>query len=109
MKSKVRASVPHSEFLSKRLQDKEYAAGYLGACLDDEEETFLVGLHDVADANGGLGALAARTGLNREHLFRMLSKAGNPRLQSLQLLLKAMGIKIAFQAAEAPGKKAGAA
>lgn len=109
MKTKGRASAPYRDFLLKDLQDKELAAGYLSETLSDEEETFLVALRDVADANGGLGALAARTGLNREHLFRMLSKAGNPRLQSLQLLLKAMGIKIAFQAAEAPRKKAGAA
>lgn len=96
MKTSSKATKNYRDDLLLRLKDDDYAAGYLTACLEDEAETFLVGLRDVVDANGGIGSLAFKTGLNREHLFRMLSKAGNPRLESLHVLLKALGLKVAF-------------
>jgi len=44
-------------------------------------------------------ALAKKTGLNREHLFRMLSKSGNPQLHSLRQLAEAIGMKLVLQPA----------
>jgi probable addiction module antidote protein len=88
--------------LMRRLKDPEYAAAYLTACLEDEDEDeggFLLALRDVADAYGGVRALAKKTGLNREHMFRMLSKSGNPNLNSLRQLVAAVGMKLVLQPA----------
>jgi len=85
------------EDLLERLKDPAYALGYLNACLEErDEETFLLALRDVATAHGGLRKLALKTKLNREHLFRMLSKHGNPRWASIRNLIQAFGWKIAF-------------
>jgi len=86
----------YHEDLLERLRDPSYALGYLNACLEDDEETFLLALRDVADAHGGLRRLAERTKLNREHLFRILSKRGNPRLETLQQLAAVFGWRLAL-------------
>ena len=99
MKSPAKASIPYREDLFRRLQDPAFAAAYLTDALEDEEATFLVALHDVADAYGGISHLAKKTHLNREHLFRMLSKSGNPNLHSLKQLVEAVGLKLMLQPA----------
>ena len=92
----------HYDWLMRQLKDPKFAAAYLTACLEDEDEDeggFLLALRDVADAQGGVRALAKKTGLNREHLFRMLSKSGNPQLHSLRQLTGAVGMKLVLQPA----------
>lgn len=83
--------------LMKRLKNSRYALGYLNAALEDDDEgVFLLALRDVAEAQGGLRKIAKKSGLNREHLFRMLSRNGNPRLESLRHLAHAFGWRIAL-------------
>lgn len=95
----TKPSVGYREDLIKRLKDADYAANYLSKCLEDDEATFLVALRDVTEAHGGMQQLARKTHLNREHLFRMLSKSGNPSLHSLREIVGAVGLKIALQPA----------
>ena len=99
MKSPVKPSVSYRDDLLERLKDPKFAAGYLSKCLEDNEATFLVALRDVADAHGGLRHLSKKTRLNREHLFRMLSRSGNPSLHSLRQLAGAVGLKLTLQPA----------
>ena len=74
------------------------AIGYLNECLseDNDDGIFLLALKDVIDAHGGIGKVSKKTKLNREHLFRMLSKKGNPRLESIKQLADAFGWRLAF-------------
>ena len=95
-KPNKRKSSDYKDFLAKRLQDPEMAAGYLTACFEEGEEAFLLAIKDVAEARGGIGSLAKATALNREGLYDMLSKKGNPRLSSLSTILKALGMTLAF-------------
>ncbi len=54
---------------------EEHAALYLEECLiDGDMELFQAALKDVAKAQGGMQALAKDTELNRESLYRALSK-----------------------------------
>jgi probable addiction module antidote protein len=41
--------------------------------------------------------IARHTGLNRENLYRVLSEQGNPELNSLEKLLKALGLRLAVE------------
>ncbi|MCP5058456.1 MAG: putative addiction module antidote protein [bacterium] len=92
----------YEEILDEDLQDPAEAAGYLNACLEDgEPEVFLLALRDVARARGGVARLAEAAELNREHLYRMLSEDGNPELRSLDLLLDALGFRLAVTLKEA--------
>jgi probable addiction module antidote protein len=92
--------MPHlnyDDFLFEDLKDLDYAAGYLTACLKEGEEVFLLGVRQVAQAQGGMRALSQSTRLNRENLYDMLSKEGNPRLSSLSRILDKLGIDITFE------------
>src|ERR1035437_1711614 len=89
----------YREGLLESLRNPEDAAQYLNACLEDEDaRVFLLALRDVADARGGLRALSRDTHLNRESLYRMLSKSGNPSLGSMASVLEAFGLRLAVQA-----------
>jgi probable addiction module antidote protein len=84
--------------LLKSLKIPEQAAHYLNACLEDEDlRVFLMALRDVADARGGIRVLSRETKLNRESLYRMLSRAGNPSLDSLAAILNALGLHLAVE------------
>lgn len=94
----MKASKDYREDLLKRLAKPEYAAAYLNACLDDGDEgVFMLALRDVVQVHGGISQLAKKTHLNREHLFRMLSKNGNPQLHNLQQITDALGFKLTLK------------
>jgi probable addiction module antidote protein len=96
----MKPAVSYHDDLLQRLKDPGYAVGYLNDCLDDEDDgVFLLAVRDVAQVHGGLRHLAKTAGLNREHLFRMLSKSGNPRLHSLRQVVEALGFKLVLQTA----------
>ncbi len=81
--------------LDERLKDPKEAAGYLNAALeDDDPHVFLLALKDVADAMGGMSQLSDKSTLNRQSLYRALSKTGNPKLLSVLSVLAAMGFEI---------------
>ena len=82
--------------LLKQLKDPAEAAEYLNACMNDSEEVFLLALRDVVEASGGMANIAKKTDLNRENLYRSLSKKGNPKLSSLSSILEAVRIKLYF-------------
>jgi probable addiction module antidote protein len=58
-------------------------------------------LRTVADAVGGIAALADKTGLSRETLYRTLSKKGNPRLDTLAAILAAYGLRLSVRPSQA--------
>ncbi len=86
----------YKDKLLEALKNPEAAADYLTACLEDGDvDVFLLALRDVTDAQGGVRKLSGRTRLNRENLYRMLSRAGNPSLSSLDLVLGSLGLRLA--------------
>lgn len=88
--------------LHERLRDPSYAVEYLQAALEDDEEgadaVFLQALRDVAQANH-MSYVAEATGLNRESLYKMLSRRGNPGINSLRAVLNAVGLRLAVEVA----------
>ena len=92
-------TVSYKKILREKLNDPEQAAEYLTACYEEGPEVFLVGLRDVVEAHGGVARAAELTKLNRESLYRLFSRDGNPRLSSLTSVLAALGLKVTFAAA----------
>ncbi|MGA2184915.1 MAG: addiction module antidote protein [Bryobacteraceae bacterium] len=100
MPKPTRRTESYRENLLESLKNPDEAAHYLNACLeDDDARVFLLALRDVADAHGGVRALSSAAQLNRESLYRMLSRAGNPSLDSLAAVLSACGLRLAVQSA----------
>ncbi|MDE2196031.1 MAG: putative addiction module antidote protein, partial [Gammaproteobacteria bacterium] len=68
---------------------------YLNVALEDGDPAVLLeALRNVADAKGGMGALAKATGMSRESLYRTLSRRGNPKIETVMGLLSALGLKL---------------
>ena len=79
-------------------EDPAFATEYLNSVLEDGEQAdLLVALRQMAKAFGGVLAIAERAQLNPTQLYRTLSPEGNPELQSLSAILKAMGLRLAVQ------------
>ncbi|MBV1703719.1 MAG: putative addiction module antidote protein [Hyphomicrobiales bacterium] len=73
-------------------------AAYLDAYLEDgTPEEMLRALKTVARSRG-MSALARETGLSREALYRAFSDDGNPTLDTLLRVLKALGVRLAVAA-----------
>jgi probable addiction module antidote protein len=92
----MRKSKAYHPDLIESLRDPREAENYLNAALEEgDPELFLLALRNVAEAQGGVAQLAEKTKLNRESLYKMLSERGNPELRSLDVLLHALGFRLA--------------
>jgi probable addiction module antidote protein len=94
------AGVSHDERSIEELrEDHGYAVALLQLAmesLDNPEERggALLSMRAVAEAYGGLGAVAAQAGISRESLYRALSPKGNPTLKTLVAILKTLGLRL---------------
>ena len=87
----------HTEHI-QWLKDPENAAGYLNAVIDeDDKAALLLALRNIAEAEGGMSAVAEKAHVKRESLYRMLSPRGNPALSNLLSILHGMGLKMTIQ------------
>ena len=96
-----KASDSHDEAKVRRLRkDPEFAAEYLKAALEDEDEprVLLIALRHLAQAQG-IARVAKAAGIERESLYRALSERGNPRLSTLFAVAKAVGLRLTVEAA----------
>jgi probable addiction module antidote protein len=99
---KRKASIAHEDRIIRELRTRpDFAAEYLRAALEDEDEprVLLIALRRVAEARGGLAKVAKAAGIERESLYRALSTRGNPRLSTLFAVTKAVGLKLTVEAA----------
>ncbi len=110
MKSRQKKIYPagraYEEGLDERLKSPEYAIGYLNAILEENDpDLLLLGLRDVARAYG-FTHIAQSTGLNRESLYKALSKGRNPRIGTVMDILSAVGCRIRLEPARKARRKA---
>src|SRR5208337_341745 len=99
----VGASSHHEWEVKELREDRAFAVAYLQVAmesLDNPEERGggLLALRAVAEAYGGLGAVAAQAGISRESLYRALSPKGNPTLKTLVAVLKTVGLRLTVTA-----------
>jgi len=103
---KKRAAVSHHAIEVEELRaDQELAVEYLKAAMEsledpDDRAAGLLALRTVAEAYGGLAAIARDAGISREALYRSLSPSGNPTLKTLLAVLSAVGMRISVQAGD---------
>lgn len=78
--------------LIDRLKDKEEAASYLTASLqdyleDNDSDSFALSLYYLVIAQGGITKTAELTGLNRENLHKIFKGKRKPKLETLSKLI----------------------
>jgi probable addiction module antidote protein len=99
--SRRKTSVPHREqLIDEHKADPQLAIEYLNAAAEeDDPQTALLALRTVAEALG-MAKVAKAAGVPRESLYRALSPNGNPRLNTLHAVLRAAGLRLAFERVE---------
>lgn len=103
MRKQIKAAVAHQAREVEELRaDHDLAVEYLKAAMEslddpDDRAAGLLALRTVAEAYGGLGAVAAEAGISRESLYRALSAKGNPTLRIILAVLKAVGMRLSVE------------
>ena len=76
------------------LEDEGDIVAYLEAAFEDGDPRVIAGaLGDVARSRG-MTAVAAKSGLGRESLYKALSRDGNPGLATVLNVLQALGLRL---------------
>ena len=97
-KRPIAPSLPYEDWLIEQLKSPKEAAAYIEAAIEQgDQAALMLALRQVAQAQGGIGAIASKANLTREATYRMLSKNGNPELRSFSALLAATGLRIAVR------------
>ena len=90
--------------VSDYLDNDEVIAEYLSAAAEDPNPSvFLAALGDVAKARG-MAKIAKDAGLGRESLYKALSADAHPRFETINAVLKALGVKFAVVTDNAQAK-----
>jgi probable addiction module antidote protein len=83
---------------SEYLDNDEVIVEYLSAAAEDPNpDVFLAALGDVAKARG-MAQIAKDSGLGRESLYKALASGAHPRYETVQAVLRALGVKFAVVA-----------
>ncbi len=92
-------STSHDEAMAELYgSDPALALEVINSILADGDQTeLLIVLRQMAQVFGGVQAVAEQAHLNPTQLYRTLSPNGNPALNSLSAILKAMGMRLAVQ------------
>ena len=94
-------SLPYEYWLIEQLKDPAEAAAYLETVIEEgDQAAIMLALRQVAQAQGGVAAIARKAKLTREATYKILSKSGNPELRSLTAVLEATGLRIAVKPIE---------
>ncbi len=84
--------------ISELLDSEEMIAGYLSAAAEDEDPNVLIGALTHAAKARGMMNVAKAAGLNRESLYKALRPGAHPRFETVQAVLRALGVKLAVSA-----------
>ncbi|KNC91641.1 addiction module antidote protein [Trabulsiella odontotermitis] len=99
MDSKKRSVSHHDAVVQMLRENPDEAQLYLQVALEEIHEeqgigAFLIALRRIIEARGGIGEIAAKSGLSRQQLYKTLSEEGNPTLTTLMKITRAAGVKL---------------
>lgn len=101
----MKKSMPFREIELAILKDPAKACEYLRISLEETRKdgnrtAFLRALRAVVDARGGIVELSKRTEKPTSSLYKAVSEEGNPRLDTLDLILKDIGLQLSVDLAK---------
>ena len=76
------------------LNDREDIHGYLQLAFDEGDLDDIRSALDNIARSKGMTSVAKETGITREALYKALGPKGNPTLETLYNLIKALGFKL---------------
>jgi probable addiction module antidote protein len=83
------------------LETPEQVALYLEEVFADGDPALIGKALGVVARSKGMSQIAQQSGLSRESLYRALSADGNPRLDTLIKVLRALGLRLSVESTAA--------
>ena len=78
----------------KELEDSDAAEVYLNDAMESgDTKTILLAVRDIAKVRG-VAEISKLTGIQREHLYTILSEQGNPTLENFSSIVDALGYEL---------------
>ena len=99
----MKRSVNYQDLKLIRLKDPKYAKLYLETALEDtredgNHEAFLLALRDVVEAQGVIQEVDKNDTKPKQSFYHTVSEEGSPRLETLDRVLKTLGLRISIEA-----------
>ena len=106
MASKAKKSKPFDA--GKYLDSDEAIAAYITEALSTHDADMVVRAIGIAAKARGMTDIARQTGLSRESLYKALGGDGHPQFETINLVLKALGLRLRVETAgdDSEGKRA---
>lgn len=76
------------------LHDEEAIATFLSSVLEEQHPALLAEALGVIARARGMTQVAAEAGLGREALYKALRQDAQPRLETVQRVMRALGVKL---------------
>ncbi len=92
----------YRDFVTEKMHDPDEAAEYLRCSFDEyfkdgNTKAFLTAIRTVAEAQGDMAKLSRQAELDRQMLYRTLSKKGNPKINTLGSILNSLGFRLSIE------------
>jgi probable addiction module antidote protein len=94
---------PHDP--AEYLDSEEAQAEYLSAALETGDPSFVADALGIVARARGMSDVARAAGLSRESLYRALSVDGNPELDTLLKVVRALGMHLSAVPDRAPSRR----
>lgn len=85
------------DLLEQDLLNPDFAAEYLAAALEENDEKFLTQALAQLVRIHGSSRVAEETGIARQALYKMFSSEGNPSYKNISKILDVMGMEFTIQ------------
>lgn len=86
---------------AEQLDTPEEIAAYLEAAFAEGDPAFFTHALGIVARAKGMSKIADKAGVTREALYKALSSSGEPRLSTLLGVMKALGMRLSINAAQA--------
>jgi probable addiction module antidote protein len=103
MASKAKKSKPFDA--DKYFDSDETVAAYITEALSTHDADMIARAIGVAAKARGMTDIAKQTGLSRESLYKALSGDGHPQFETINRVLKALGLRLRVEPAEDDGSE----
>ena len=103
MASKAKKSKPFDA--GKYLDGDEAIAAYITEALSTQDADMVVRAIGIAAKARGMTDIARQAGLSRESLYKALSGEGHPQFETINLVLKALGLRLRVEPAGDDGSE----
>lgn len=98
----MRQMMKWNDYMNQLLKDDKEAEMFLKISLEEHEKdgdmnAFLLAIRTLIDARGSITDIAKKTHITRQHLYKTLSKKGNPTLYTLSQILSALNFRLSVE------------